>query len=107
MMFLEVEMQQNLLIPPDQLVWAIILRLMSISTTKKSSNEHEFFVNVTYGGKIGEGRIRDLIGDILFPVASKDTRPTTIPTVIMINLGQCWCVMSNKALTDILRARTS
>ena len=61
--------------------------------------------------KICKGRIRDLTGDILFPVASKDTIPTaiptTIPTVTMINPGQCWCVMSNKALTDISRARTS
>ena len=72
-----------------------------------SSNEHGFFVDVTSGGKIGEGRIRDLTGDILFPVAFKDTIPTTIPTVTMINSGQCWCVMSNKALTDISRARTS
>ena len=89
MVFLEVEMQRNILIPPDQLVWTVIHRLMSISTTRKSSNEHEFFVNVTSRGKIGEGRIRDLTGDILFPVASKDTIPTTIPTVTMINPEQC------------------
>ena len=51
--------------------------------------------------KIGKGRIRDLTGDILFPVAFKDTIPTTIPTVTMTNSGHCWCVMSNKALMDI------
>ena len=102
-MFLEVEMQESILIPPDQLVWAVILHLMSISTTRKSSNEYEFFVDVTSGGKIDEGRIRELTGDILFPVAFKDTIPTIIPTVTIINPGQCWCVMSNKALTDISR----
>ena len=89
MVFLEVEMQRNILIPPDQLVWVVIFRLMSNSITRKSSNEHGFFVDVTSGGKISEGRIRYLTGDILFPVAFKDTIPTTIPTVIMINPGQC------------------
>ena len=93
MVFLEVKMQKNILIPSDQLVWAVILRLMSISTTRKLFNEHEFFVDVTSGDKIGEGRIKDLTGDILFPVAFKDTIPnsipTTIPTMTMINPGQC------------------
>jgi len=49
---------------------AIIVRLMGSSTIKKSSNEHEFFVTITALNKIGEGRIRDLTGDILFPVTS-------------------------------------
>jgi len=60
---------------------------MNISTTRKSSNEHGFFVDVTSGGKIGEGRIRDLTGDVLFPVTCKKTIPTTIPTVTMTNPG--------------------
>jgi len=51
--------------------------------------------------KIGKGRIRDLTGDVLFPVAFKAAIPTTIPTVTMMNLGHCWCVMSNEALTGI------
>ena len=103
MVFLDVEIQRNILILSEQLVWTVIPRLMSISTTRKSSNEHGFFVDVTFGGKIGEGRIRDLTSDILFPVASMDT----IPTVTMINPGLCWCIMSNKALTNISRARIS
>ena len=101
MVFLEVKIQRSILIPPDQLVWVVIFRLMSISTTRKSSNKYGFFVDVTSGDKIGEGRIRDLTGDVLFPVTCKGTIPTTIPTVTMINLGHCWCVMSNKTLTDI------
>ena len=92
-------MQKNILIPPDQLAWVVILHLTSISTTRKSSNEHEFFIAVTSLGKIGEEKIRDLIGDVLFPMAFKAAIPTTISTVTMKNPGHCWCVMSNKALT--------
>jgi len=76
MVFLEVEIQKNILISPDQLVWAVILRLMSISTTRKSSNKHRFSVDVTSGDKIGEGRIRNLTGDVLFPVTCKRTIST-------------------------------
>ena len=83
-------MQGSSLIPPDQLMWAVILRLMSISTTKKASNEHGFFVAVTSLSKIGEGRIRYLTGDVLFPVVFKAAIPTTIPTVTMTNPGHCW-----------------
>ena len=56
--------------------------LMNISTTRKLSNEHGFFVDVTSGGKIGEGRIRDLTGDVLFSVTCKRVILTTIPTAI-------------------------
>ena len=55
---------------------------MNISAIRKSSNEYGFFVDVTSGGKIGEERIRDLIGDVLFPVAGQGTIPTTISTAI-------------------------
>ena len=37
----------------------------------------------------------------------QETIPTTIPTVTMTNREHCWYVMSNKALTDISRTRTS
>ena len=95
MVILEVKMQGSIVIPPDQLVWAVILRLMGISTTRKSSNEYGFFVAVTFLSKIGEGRIWDLTGDVIFHVAFKGA----IPTVTMKNPRHCWCVMSNKALT--------
>ena len=36
-----------------------------------TSNEHRLFVAVTSLNKIGEGRIRDLTGDVLFPVTYK------------------------------------
>ena len=48
---------------------------MSISTTRKSPNEHGFFIVVTFLGKIGEERIRDLTGDVLFPWPSKAPYP--------------------------------
>jgi len=35
MVFLEVEMQMSILIPLDQLVWAVILRLMADFATKE------------------------------------------------------------------------
>ena len=75
MAFLEVEMQLDILIPPDQLDTkglflhkVIIFRLMKDVAPRKSSNEHEFFVAVTSLIKINEGRIQNLTGDILFPV---------------------------------------
>ena len=75
MVFPEVEMQWDILIPSDQLDTkglslhkAVVLRLMEDFATKKSSNKHGFFVAVTFLIKIGEERIQDLTGDILFPV---------------------------------------
>ena len=62
--------------------------------TRKSSNEHGLFIAVTPLSKISEGRIGDLTGDVLFPVAFKGA----ILTVTMKNPGHYWCVMSNKAL---------
>ena len=56
-MFLEVERQQNLLIPPDHPKWGYDPSLMNISTTRKSSNEHGAFIDATSG--VGEGRIQD------------------------------------------------
>jgi len=83
MVFLEIKMQGSILIHLtswcEGLHKVVILHLMGSSTTRKLSNEDEFFIAVTSLNKIGEGRIRDLIGDILFPVAFKDTIPTTIP----------------------------
>ena len=102
MVFLEVEMQKNILIPSDQLVWAIIFRWWTSPPPESHLMNIGFFVDVTSGGKIGEGRIRDLTGDVLFPVTCKRTIPTTIPTMTMTNPGHCWCVMSNKALMDVI-----
>ena len=101
MVFLEVEMQGSILIHLtnwyENLHKAVILRWMGSSTTRKSSNEHGFFVIVTSFGKIGEGRIRDLTGDVFFSVTFKGT----MSTVTMKNPWHYWCVMTNKALMCI------
>ena len=68
----------DILILPDQLDMkglllhkVIVFRLMKDFATRKSSNEHGFFVAITFLNKIGEERIRDLTGDIPFPVTFK------------------------------------
>jgi len=78
MELLEVEMQWVTLIPPDQLDMkglppheAVILRLMEDFATRKASNRHRLFVDVTSLSNIGEGKIRDLTGDVPFPVTFK------------------------------------
>jgi len=52
---------------------AVILRLMGSSTTRKSSNEHGFFVVVTFLNKIGEG------GSETFLVTSSFSWPSNAP----------------------------
>jgi len=49
----------------------VILHLVKDFATRKSFNEHGFFVVVTSLNKIGEGRIRDLTGDVHFPMTFK------------------------------------
>jgi len=61
---------------------------MGSSTTRNSSNEHEFFVAITSLNKIGERRIWDLTGDILFPVTFK----CAILIVIRKDLRSYWCI---------------
>jgi len=70
---------------------------MGSSATRKSSNEHEFFVAVTFLNKIGEGRIRDLTCDVLFPVTFK------CAMLIMIRKDPrpYWCIISNNVLMCI------
>jgi len=76
---------------------ATILHLMGSSTTRKSSNEHEFFVDVTSLNKIGEGRIWDLTGDVLFPVTFKYAMLIVIRKIRDITGASCliisWCVL--------------
>ena len=70
---------------------------MGSSATRKSSNEHGFFVGVTSLNKIGEGRIQNLTGDVLFPVTFK------CATLIVIREDPrpYWCIMSNNVLMCI------
>jgi len=50
---------------------AMILRLMKNLATRKSSNKHGSFVDVTSLNKIGKKRIRDLTGDVHIVVTFK------------------------------------
>ena len=70
---------------------------MGSYATRKSSNEHGFFIAVTSLNKIGKGSIRDLTGDILFPVTFK------YAMLIMIRKDprSYWCIMSNNVLMYI------
>jgi len=101
MVFFKVEMQGSILIPSDQLVrrssWGHNLRLMGSPATRKSSNEHVFFVAVTSLNKIGEERIRDLTRNVLFPVTFK----CAMLIVIRKDLRPYWCIMFNNVLMCI------
>ena len=84
MVLIEVERQQNLLIPPDHPKWGYDPSLMNISTTRKSSNEHGFFIDVT-------SRVRMVKGEskTLQVTTCKRTIPTTISTAIPIVTMAC------------------
>ena len=56
-----------------------------------------FFVAVTSLNKIGEGRIRDLTGDVLFSVTFK----CAMLIVIRKDQRPYWCIMSNNILMCI------
>lgn len=75
MVFFEVEMQWNVLISPNELdekglllQKAIIVRLMEEFANRKASKEHGYYVAVTSLNSIGDGKVRGLTGDVLFPV---------------------------------------
>jgi DNA-directed RNA polymerase IV and V subunit 7 len=75
MVFLESEMTWNVLISPNQLSpkglllrKAIIVRLLEDFTNRKASKEHGYFIAVNQLKTIAEGKVRELTGDILFPV---------------------------------------
>lgn len=46
---------------------AIILRHMDDTAIRKASEEHGYCVAVTTLNSIGEGKVRDLPGDVRFP----------------------------------------
>ncbi|KAE8684333.1 DNA-directed RNA polymerase V subunit 7 [Hibiscus syriacus] len=73
-MFLKVQMPWNVIIPADSLdpkglmlKKAIVIRLMDEFATKKATKDLGYFVAVTTLETIGEGRVRQNTGDVLFP----------------------------------------
>ncbi|KAJ4969290.1 hypothetical protein NE237_015991 [Protea cynaroides] len=74
-MYLEVKMNWNVVISPENLDGkglmlqrAIILRLLEDFSTKKATKDHGYFLALTTLDRIGEGKVRQESGDVLFPV---------------------------------------
>ena len=74
-MFLKVQLPSNVIIAaenlqPESLMLqrAIIIRLLSDFAAKKAAKDLGYFLAVTSLEKIGEGKVRQHTGDVLFPV---------------------------------------
>ncbi|BAF16617.1 DNA-directed RNA polymerase V subunit 7 [Oryza sativa Japonica Group] len=75
MVFLKVEMSLNVLISPSQLSpqglllrKAVIVRLLEDIANRKASKDHGYYIAVSELKAISEGKVRELTGDVLFPV---------------------------------------
>ncbi|PKA52097.1 DNA-directed RNA polymerase II subunit RPB7 [Apostasia shenzhenica] len=76
MVFLEVEMKGNVVVPPDQLDpkglllrKGIILRLLEDIASRKASKDHGYYIAVTSLNSIAEGQVQELTGNVVFPVS--------------------------------------
>ncbi|XP_031403034.1 DNA-directed RNA polymerase V subunit 7-like [Punica granatum] len=74
-MFLEVQLPWNVIIPAENLdekglmlQRSIIIRLLDDFASKKATKELGYYLAVTTLLNIGEGKVRQHTGDILFPV---------------------------------------
>lgn len=74
-MYLEIEIPGNVVISPEDLHGeglmlqkAIILRLLEDISKRKATKEHGYFLAVTTLNQIGDGKVREMTGDVLFPV---------------------------------------
>lgn len=74
-MYLKSKLSWNVIIPAERmdikglmLQKAIITRLMADFAAKKASKDLGYFIAVTTVDKIGEGKVRQQSGDVLFPV---------------------------------------
>ncbi|KAG8370336.1 hypothetical protein BUALT_Bualt14G0106200 [Buddleja alternifolia] len=74
-MYLKSKLSWNVVIPAENmnakglmLQKAIITRLMTDFAAKKASKDLGFYLAVTTVGSIGEGKVRQHSGDVLFPV---------------------------------------
>ncbi|XP_068635522.1 DNA-directed RNA polymerase V subunit 7-like [Aristolochia californica] len=77
-MYLEAEMSENVLIPPEELHGeglklqrSVILHLLSDIFDKKATKEHGYLLAVTNMKSIGMGKVREFTGEVLFPVTFK------------------------------------
>ncbi|XP_010435096.1 PREDICTED: DNA-directed RNA polymerase V subunit 7 [Camelina sativa] len=74
-MFLKVQLPWNVMIPAENmdakgliLKRAILVQLLEAFASKKATKELGYYVAVTTLDKIGEGKIREHTGEVLFPV---------------------------------------
>ncbi|XP_010532586.1 PREDICTED: DNA-directed RNA polymerase V subunit 7 [Tarenaya hassleriana] len=74
-MYLKVELPWNIAIPAENtdakglmLQRSIIIRLLDDFASKKATKEHGYFIAVTNLESIGEGRIRENTGEVVFPI---------------------------------------
>lgn len=74
-MFLKVQLPWNVIIAAEHLQKgslmlqrAILLRLLNDFAVKKATKDMGYFLAVTTMEKIGEGKVRQHTGDVLFPV---------------------------------------
>ncbi|MCH91163.1 DNA-directed RNA polymerase II subunit RPB7-like, partial [Trifolium medium] len=74
-MFLKVQLPWNVIIAAENLKpgslmlqRAILIRLLSDFAAKKATKDMGYFLAVTTLDKIGEGKVRQHTGDVLFPV---------------------------------------
>ncbi|KAL5554394.1 hypothetical protein UlMin_041795 [Ulmus minor] len=74
-MYLKVQLPWNVVIPPESLdaqglmvQRAIVIRLMDEFSTKRATKDLGYLLAVTTLDSIGEGRVRQNTGEVLFPV---------------------------------------
>ncbi|KAM7485242.1 hypothetical protein LguiA_001251 [Lonicera macranthoides] len=74
-MFLKAQLPWNVIIPAENLdvkglalQKSIIIRLMDAFSSKKATKDLGYFLALTTLDNIGEGRVRQSTGDVLFPV---------------------------------------
>ncbi|KAK1379868.1 DNA-directed RNA polymerase V subunit 7 [Heracleum sosnowskyi] len=77
-MFLKAQLQWNVILPAENLdakglalQKAIIVRLLDEFAAKRATSTLGYFLAVTSLDKVGEGRVRQHSGDVLFPVTFK------------------------------------
>lgn len=75
-MYLKVQLDWNVVIPAENLdikglmlQKAILVRLLDNFAAKKATKDLGYLVAVTTLNKIGEGKVREHSGDVLFPVS--------------------------------------
>ncbi|KAI4354428.1 hypothetical protein L6164_003289 [Bauhinia variegata] len=74
-MFVKLQLPWNVILPPDSLEKTslmlqrkILIKLLDEFATKKATKDHGYYLAVTTVDNIGEGKVRQHSGDVLFPV---------------------------------------